>query len=103
MRTATKKNRATFDLELTQHFSRQRWIDIRIFGIVLDAAGVVNLAACDAELRPSIDIFLLLHADQIKKPERARDKKSKSSKASFGPVRQTTVNHRNRSAPPISN
>src|SRR4030095_5561842 len=60
---------------------------IKAGGIVLNATSVFNRGARYAERCPSIDVIPFLHADQIQKPKRRRDKKSKPSKSPLGPWR----------------
>ncbi len=84
MRAAAENNRAMIvDLALRQNFFRNRWIDMYIFRIVLDAANDMDPLSENADGGPSVDLFWLLHADQIEKPKRRRHKKSKLVKSLF--------------------
>ena len=70
--------------------------------IVFDASGMTNSIATNAQLRPSIDIVRLLHANQIEQPESWSDKRSKLVKSLLGSWRQTRVHKHERDFPGVS-
>src|SRR6476469_3663834 len=62
--------------------------------IVLDAAGPLDSVRVYTKSCPSIGILEFLHADQIEKPERRRDKESELPISLLGPWGQSRVNQR---------
>ena len=66
-------------------------LDVRI---EFDATGHMDSVSRNTKRRPSFDVPLFWDTHQIKKPERRRDKKSKSSIASLRARRQSCVDQR---------
>src|SRR5712692_9038982 len=91
MSAAAKNNPAMVDLEIAQNFSRQRWIDIYVFGIVFDASCVMDARSGNSERHPSIDVLRLWHTNQVEKPECRPDEKAEPMKPSFRSWRQSRV------------
>ena len=87
------------DAELAQDFLGHAWIERNFFRIVLNTADLFDLRRIGAERHPAVNIFGLLHANQIDQPENRPDEKSKSSKSLFGTRRETRVNERDRNFP----
>ena len=89
---SAEENRSVgIDAERPQHLPGHVRIPALVLRrIVLDAADVMNRALATSERRPALDIFRLLHADQIETAKRRRDQRSESDET-VAPIAATAA------------